>query len=488
MHEVMGGNGLHLYPQASYWDWPYSADNIEGGKRLLQIERDWIWYKAWARYAWKAKRDRNEETIYWSKLLADKFGCSIEDGKKILEAYEQSGEIAPKLLRRFGITDGNRQTLTLGMLMTQLINPYRYGLFTLLYDCEAPEGEMLIDFVDKEWKGMPHVGEIPVKVSREVVKHADKAVLAINSVSSSIKKNKIEFGRLKHDVLCYYMMANHFAFKAEAATFILRYKYSNDIQDLDTGASWLNLSVDAYKNLVSITNKSYLYANSMQTQQRKIPMRGVDGTYKHWKEMLPVFEMELNTFRHKIDSLKNHSGNHLKPVIPFTNATVENSSKKYSIEDGAKLFSDTNFIIKNYAPELKGLNGLQFSFKQQVQQGTEINFSSGKPVKVLVGYFKTQRAAFTTDTIFAKAPELETNASADDYGQAEGKISNTIAIEGLPPVNLHVYNFNEGKHTLKLPKGVCLVLGFIDGSKVVPVYDAMLMSDHKNKNLDWLFE
>jgi hypothetical protein len=56
MHEVMGGNGLHLYPQASYWDWPYSADKVQG-KRLLQIERDWIWYKAWARYAWKAKRN-----------------------------------------------------------------------------------------------------------------------------------------------------------------------------------------------------------------------------------------------------------------------------------------------------------------------------------------------------------------------------------------------------------------------------------------------
>jgi hypothetical protein len=64
MHEVMGGNGLHLYPQASYWDWPYSADSVKG-KRLLQIERDWIWYKAWARYAWKAKCDREEEMNYW---------------------------------------------------------------------------------------------------------------------------------------------------------------------------------------------------------------------------------------------------------------------------------------------------------------------------------------------------------------------------------------------------------------------------------------
>lgn len=27
MHDIQGANGLHLYPQASYWDWPYTADN-----------------------------------------------------------------------------------------------------------------------------------------------------------------------------------------------------------------------------------------------------------------------------------------------------------------------------------------------------------------------------------------------------------------------------------------------------------------------------
>ena len=204
--------------------------------------------------------------------------------------------------------------------------------------------------------------------------------------------------------------------------------------------------------------------------------------------MLPVFETELKTFRYKIDSLKNYSGKTTKQVIAFQNANVNTDNKTFKIEEGARLFSDTNFMVKNYAAELKGLNGSQVTFKQQIKQGTELNFSSDKPVKILVGYFKTQRAAFTTDTVFAKAPELETNASADDYGQAEIKISNAIAIEGLPPVNIHVYNFKEGKHMLKLPKGVCLILGFVDGNQAIPVYDAMLMSDNKNKNLDWLFE
>jgi hypothetical protein len=487
MHEVMGGNGLHLYPQASYWDWPYSADSIKG-KRLLQIERDWIWYKAWSRYAWKAKRNRDEEIIYWSKLLADKFGCGIDEGRKILSAYEYSGEIAPKLLRRFGITDGNRQTLTLGMLMTQLINPYRYGLFTLLYDSESPEGEMLIDYADKEWKKEAHKGETPDKVIANVSDNAREAYFTLMSIGSKITRNKDEFDRLVNDMNCYFAMTSFYSLKVLAALKTLQYKYSNDIKDLEEASILLKASVDHYLQLATLTASSYLYANSMQTQQRKIPMRGVDGTYKHWTEMLPVYENELKTFRNKIDSLKSNSETATKVVVTLKNANVSVPGNRFKLEEGASLFSDTNFVIKNCAAELKGLNGLQISFKQQVKHGTEINFSCDKPVKLLVGYFKTQRAAFTTDTIFAKAPELETNASADDHGQAETKISNAIAIKGLPPVNVHVYNFKEGKNMLKLPKGVCLVLGFVDGQQLIPVYDAMQIGDDKNKNLDWLFE
>jgi hypothetical protein len=487
MHEVMGGNGLHLYPQASYWDWPYSADNVKG-KRLLQIERDWIWYKAWARYAWKAKRDKNEEIIYWSKLLADKFGCSIDDGKKILDAYEETGEIAPKLLRRFGITDGNRQTLTLGMLMTQLIDPYRYGLFTLLYDSESPEGEMLIDYADKEWKGISHIGETPLQIIKQVKDHADKAVVAINKISNSVKKDKTEFDRLKNDALCYQAMAYHFASKAQAAIFILRYKYSNEIKDLEKAVDLMQQSVNDYKRLTNLTGNSYLYANSMQTQQRKIPMRGVDGTYKHWKEMLPVFETELNTFKYKIDSLKKNASVVGKQVSAFQSADVKLKEKTFTIDINASVFTDTSLVLKSFAPELKGLQAVQLSFKQQQRSGTTMNFTTDKPVKILVGFFKTQRAAFTTDTIFLKEPELETNASADDYGQAEIKISNAVAIDGMPPVNIHVYNFKAGTHQLNLGKGVCLVLGFVDGQHAIPLYDAMLMSDPKNKNIDWLFE
>jgi hypothetical protein len=487
MHEVMGGNGLHLYPQASYWDWPYSADSVKG-KRLLQIERDWIWYSAWSRYAWKAKRNRNEEIVYWSRQLAAKFGCSEADGRKILTAYEESGEIAPKLLRRFGITDGNRQTLTLGMLMTQLINPFRYGLFTLLYDAEAPEGEMILDYVDREQKGVKHIGETPTQVSKEVVAHGNKATAAILDVSKRVTKNKGEFNRILNDMYCYKAMADHFSNKVNAAVQLLKYKYSSNVADLELAVPLLERSVKDYQELARLTAGAYLYANSMQTQQRKIPMRGVDATYKHWTEMLPVFEAELNTFKYKIDSVKRSSNTTVNHRKPFQQTAVTLTGPTLVLNENALMFSDTSIRIKQLAAELKGLNAVQMSLKQQLQQTTEITFATAKPVKILVGYFKTQRAAFTTDTVFAKSPELETNASADDYGQAEIKISNGIALEGMPAVNIHTYSFKAGTHTLKLPRGVCLVLGFVDGSQAIPVYDAMLLSDAKNKNIDWLFE
>lgn len=490
MHEVMGGNGLHLYPQASYWDWPYSADSVKG-KRLLQIERDWIWYKAWSRYAWKAKRDSTTEQLYWSSLLADKFGCSIADGRRILNAYNQMGYIAPKLLRRVGITDGNRQTLTLGMLMTQLINPYRYGLFTLLYDGESPEGEMIIDYADKSYKMIPHTGETPVHVADQVKKHGADAAAMMRTVTPRITKNKDEFKRLANDVYSYQAMGNYFSAKIYAAIKALKYKYTNDIQYLDWAAADLKKSIAHYETLTKLTQGSYLYANSMQTQQRKIPMRGANATFIHWKEMLPVFKNELNIFERKIDSLKKAGKMPEKIKQPLVQLPVQwltGNNATYTIASGAKVFADTNFVIKDVAGELKGLQGIQLHFKHQLRNNTMLTFETEQPVKILVGYFKTQRAAFTTDTVFLNAPELETNATADDYGQAEAKITNAIAIEGLPAVNIHEYNFKKGKNTLHLSRGVCLVLAVIDGKQLIPVYDAALTGDVKNKNIDWLFE
>lgn len=478
MNKIYHAKGLHLYPQHSYWDWPYAADKVKG--RILEVDRDWIWYKEWGRYAWKSERNRIQEINYWAEQLANRYGTNLAGGKSILNAYEASGEISPKLLRRYGITDGNRQTLTLGMLMTQLINPFRYGLFTLMYESEAPEGEMIIEYAEKEWKRQGHIGETPVQVAKEVVQHGKTAVASINEVKAT--KDIAEFNRLKNDMYCYDEMANFYAEKVKSALWVLRYKYSNDVTDLEKALPLLQKSVEHYAKLVKLTEGSYLYANSMQTKQRKIPMRGVDKTFIHWKEMLPVFTKELHHFKKSIDSLKSLSGAVIAKIIPYQSADVNvlNESATYSINQNVEVFADTSVRIKEVAEQLIGLKGIKLAKEKQIKVGTEIKFTTKVPVKLLIGFFNQKNPKYLAP------PQLETDASANNYGQSEIKISNALVLDGFPPANVHAYAFPAGSHTLNLGKGECLVLGFIDDRQELRIFNAGL--DGKGKDIDWLFE
>ena len=115
-----------------------------------------------------------------------------------------------------------------------------------------------------------------------------------------------------------------------------------------------------------------------------------NGTYKHWSEMLPVFEKELNTFKHKIDSLKKNGSGIKSLVKPFANAairTTDNAEASFTIAKGNKAFADTNLVIKSFAKELEGLEAVNLNYKQQLTQGTSISFMCNKPVKILAGYF-----------------------------------------------------------------------------------------------------
>ncbi|WPU92394.1 hypothetical protein SNE25_24005 [Mucilaginibacter sabulilitoris] len=482
MHNSYGANGLHIYPQASYWDWPYTADN-SGNTRLLQIDRDWIWYKEWARYAWNCHRDRSDEINYWAKQLAGKYGSNQTGGKDILTAYEQSGNIAPELLRRFGITDGNRQTMTLGMLMAQFVNPEKFGLFSLLYNSEGPVGEMMSEYVEKEWKHQPHIGETPVKVIDSVIAQGRKAVEAIDQASAGITKDKAEFNRLKNDMYCYNALANSYAYKAKAALWVLRYKYSDNVADLEKALPELQSSLEYFRELVDLTKSTYLYANSMQTKQRKIPVGGNDAKMKTWVELLPVYQKEFDNFKRNIDSLKSPQASAKKTEkIVLTDAAVNiQSAGYYKLTAGEQVFADTTVAIKNVAPELAGLKAIKLNKASQLKNGTELKFTNSKPVKVLVGFFSTKDAGYSP------APQLETDASANDYGQADSKIANAIQIEGMPPVNVHSYTFKAGTNTLTLGKGACLILGIVDDSAVIPVYDAGLSNAGNIKDLRWLF-
>ena len=484
MHKVHGANALHLYPQTSYWDWPYAPDKTE--PRLLEMDRDWIWYKAWARYAWNDKRDRQDEMKFWGKQLSDKFGTDAEAGKHILKAYEETGEIAPKTLRRFGITEGNRQTLLLGMFESQLVNPYKWRVYPGFYESCGPVGEILLEYAKKEWENQPHVGETPRQIIDEIVQHGKLAAEAIDKAAEKVTKDKAEFQRLKNDVHCYNAFANFFSEKVEAAMLVLRYGYSNDIADLDKALPHLEKSIGHYKTLVNLTKDSYLYANSMQTAQRRIPIGGDDGNNKTWQELLPHYERELANFKRNLNLLKASKDGKIareagKPWEQVAVALLSESKGTYNVKKGTKVYGIPESEILEIAPELQNLKGISFVADTQNSEGTHLKFKNDKPVKLVVGYFNTDQKRF----LFP--PSLETNAAGNARGEAEVVLANAIKLKALPRVNIHTYQFEKGENELVLGKGRVLILGFIDANQTITSRDVGLIGDDEKDAVDWLF-
>lgn len=478
MHRVHHSKGLHLYPQASYWDWPYTADKLADGSRQLQIDRDWMWYKVWGRYAWNS--NRGEDKDYWLQQLSVYYGIKHDAARQILEAYDESGEIAPKLLRRFGITEGNRQTLLLGMKMSELVNPYKYTIYPGFYESCGPQGEKLIEYVEKDWKHQPHEGELPLDIVNQCVAHGEKALAAISAVNG-VTRHSHEFLRLQNDMRCYDLFARSFRAKVLAAQQVLNYKWSKNVEYLDAAVPLLEISLENWRKLAAVTADTYLYANSMQTAQRRIPVGGDNGNFKTWTDMLPVYEEELEALKLNIAQLKSPqsaaSGSSIPAARPakvrlFSPATTT------VLEKGAVLFENREDTpVDTLAPELKGLRALVLNRDSTRIVGTTVEFECDEPVQLLVGFFQDD------DSKWARPPKLEIDATGNEYGQAEPVLTNAIALKQMPPCNIHAYHLGAGHHKLNLPRGIIMVAGFT--SDVIKSRDAALKG--AGDEVDWLF-
>ena len=477
MHRVHHSKGLHLYPQASYWDWPYTADKLPNGERLKQLDRDWMWYQAWGRYSWNDQR--GEDKTFWKKELADYFGIDTIAATHLLNAYDEAGEIAPKLLRRFGITEGNRQTLLLGMTMGELVNPYKYTIYPGFYESCGPQGEKLIEYVEKEYKGEQHVGELPLDIVDQCVNHGDRALIEMGAITTKLTRHADEYKRVWNDFLCYATFAKAFQLKVRAAEQVLQYKWTKDITYLESAVVLLEQSLSIWYDLSRMTDEYYLYANSMQTAQRRIPVGGDDGKMKTWSELAVVYQAELDAFKENIEKLKHPVAQTDVKILPAKVVQVKYKGATVTLQKGAVLFENRpDTPVDSLAPELVGLQAFVLNRDSTRIVGTTIEYESDQPVRLLVGLFKDD------DPKWAKAPKLEIDATGNEYGQAEPILTNAISIVQMPKVNIHQYSLPAGRNTIRLPKGILMVAGFTQ-SDIHP-RDCGLSGP--SSEVDWLFQ
>lgn len=459
----LGASGIHLYP-LSYWNWPYSPDIAE--PQELQWQRDWIWFAAWSRYAWNPDIPEKQDHDYWISRLAVYYG-NTNAAERILDAYNHAGEVAPRLVRRFGITEGNRQTLSLGMTLDELVNPKKYGAIDDLWLSESPPGERLDEFVEREWNHQPHAGETPETIIADVLDDSSNAVAAADTAERLVTRNRDEFERLRNDTICIHAMAASYSDKVRAAELVLRYNYSHDISDMERAEQFLELSFKDYQILAELTTTTYRYANSMQTSQRKIPVPGgVDGRPANflWSQLIPLYEKELTDFQSKVARLKegavavDRSKLEPWPAAPFR--LLSTNAEIYKVAIGATVFTDRDFEIEKLAPELNGLTGIRFSHeaaKKGRYKPLEIEVS--EPVCVLVGYFDSNQKTWL------QVPQLENDARADDRGGVETMIQDAVTIPGCPSVDVHAFRYDAGRQKLEFSgKGSFVILGVVPQS------------------------
>lgn len=486
-----GCNGLHLYP-LFYWDWPYTPDKVS--PRLLQMDRDHIWFAAWFRYAWNPDREENTEREYWENVFARHYGISRESAEKLLAAQENAAQCAPKLLGRVGITEGNRQTLSLGMSMSQFTNVTRFRPNRELWESVARKGEQPDDYMKKEVNREPHLGETPYDCVEEVSAHAKKALALCEAVIKAEGEDREELNRLYTDAQAVYSMTISYCRKIEAAMEILRYKYTmdekcrGDITFLEKAEQKMAESLEEYEKLAALTQETYLYANSMQTPQRKIPFPNGE-TYGHWTACLPEYRKELEYFRAHLaelqqgilptDHAKEVTAEPLKPA-PYTLLKSE-SCETYELKKGESVFSDCSCKIINLAPELANLTGVRMGLGAAIEEGVTVKLELPQDSYVLVGYMNAKGVEWL------QLPDLETNTHADDRGGLTVVYANAVKAEACPPINIHAYRYEKGTHEIYFGTGAFLIAGVIASDTVMKPRNANLAGEGL-ETLDWLYE
>ncbi len=480
----LGATGVHLYP-LSYWNWPDAPDKVNsagvppasehkqaGTPALRQWDRDWIWFEAWARYGWNPDIDAATDRAYWIGRIAERYG-STTAAASILDAYNADGEVAPRIIRRFGITEGNRQTMSLGMTLDQLVNPEKYGVLPDLWESQSPPGERLQDFVEKDLAHQPHEGETPPQIVREVDAFSAQAVAALDAAAPGVTKNHEEFARLRNDAACIRAMALNYGAKANAALHVLRYKRNGDVAEMEQARMFLAESLAQFRILERLTRDTYAYANSMQTAQRRIPIVGGGSGGKpanfHWTQLLPLYEKEFADFDAQVTALKSGGAAAARAqtlatleAAPFT--VTGRGAEVYTIKAGARVFTDAPFFIESSVPELDGLKGIKFSHHAAMAGRYEpVGISTTVPVRVLIGYVRS------TAPEWRQPPRSETDASAVERGGTEPLLVDAVKIPSLPPIDVYELTFPAGRHLIE-PSGAgsFLLLGVVQAAEPAP--------------------
>jgi hypothetical protein len=312
-----------------------------------------------------------------------------------------------------------------------------------------------------------------------------------------------EIMRMASDVEAVYELSLCYCKKLEAALNILEYRFttkpdcSGNTALLEAALVPWEESIAAYRRLTALTEKTYLYANSMQTPQRKIPFPD-GGRYKHPRDCLPEYEKELANFKKHLGEIKrgilprrpgDDGGIDPYPQAEFK--VLSEGCETYILEPETRAFTESQYTIKALAPELAGLKGIRFSLGAAIDGTVDIKLELAQDSRVLIGYMGTKPALSSggsqrPSVEWLAPPELETNTHADVQGGLEPVLLTAMKVSGCPPVNIHAPRYKKGVHTFSPGIGGFIIAGVIPDGELKKRNAGL--EDEGFATLDWLYE
>ncbi len=291
----MGAQGVQVFP-LWFWYWPYSADST----RLLQIDRDWLWYAAWGRYAWNADRPQDQEEQYWKEKIAEKFG--VNSAADILAAYEASGRVMPSVPRMFWFDGWNHWFASNGLTLEQILSgkPIPYKNTPPMPSVEEYAVQAAIG------KSSRSYALTPLILTIQMVSHGRKAMEFMRAAEPLLGRGKDEFSRLRTDIKATLLIAEFYHAKLEAAVHFVAYQMKGESHEKIQFLELMTESVDYYRQLVNSTDRAYAIANDIQNDipfpfhpsalSRPLLPNSIPHL-PHWRDFLPVFESELEVYK-----------------------------------------------------------------------------------------------------------------------------------------------------------------------------------------------
>jgi hypothetical protein len=276
----VGSTGLHLYPRKA-WRWPYGCDR--GRQPELQWHRDWMWFEAWARYAWDANLDPDQERKYWVERLSEEYGAAA--APHALAYYETVADVLPAIQRLVWLGNDNHTVVSAGILLDQLEKAPGIPFLPL------PEPLRIPQFLGGLRSGVRPAGQNPGDLLAGKLAEAEKAAGQARLAATSATRRQDDARLMESDARAIVLVSRFYLHKMRAAEARAR----NDRAEF---LAHMEESLRDFRQLTALTRTTY---DSLSDVPLYNPVRfkPLICPY-HWSDVLPYLEKEFAQV--KVDS------------------------------------------------------------------------------------------------------------------------------------------------------------------------------------------